>query len=126
MPRYQDIDLSFQKNPITRDIYTLTDAEAVRKSVKHLVLTKFFERRLNPYIGSTVYMQLFENITPYTLANLRRSIIDVINNFEPRAELLSVNINPDIDNNYIEINISFYIINLPEVYDVKITVERLR
>jgi phage baseplate assembly protein W len=126
MPRYQDIDLSFQKNPITRDIYTLTDAEAGRKSVKHLVLTKFFERRLNPYIGSTVYMQLFENITPYTLANLRRSIIDVINNFEPRAELLSVNINPDIDNNYIEINISFYIINLPEVYDVKITVERLR
>jgi phage baseplate assembly protein W len=126
MPRYQDIDLSFQKNPITRDIFTLTDAEAVRKSVKHLVLTKFFERRLNPYIGSTVYMQLFENITPYTLANLRRSIIDVINNFEPRAELLSVNINPDIDNNYIEVNISFYIINLPEVYDVKITVERLR
>ncbi len=126
MPRYQDIDLSFQKNPITRDIFTLTDAEAVRKSVKHLVLTKFFERRLNPYIGSTVYMQLFENITPYTLANLRRSIIDVINNFEPRAELLSVNINPDIDNNYIEVNISFYIINLPDVYDVKITVERLR
>lgn len=126
MPRYQDIDLSFEKNPITRDVFTLTDAEAVKKSVKHLVLTKFFERRLNPYIGSTVYMQLFENITPYTLANLRRSIIDVINNFEPRAELLSVNINPDIDNNYIEVNISFYIINLPEIYDVKITVERLR
>lgn len=124
--RYRDFDISFRKNPISKDVNALTDIDAVKRSVKLLVLTKFYERRLTPYIGSLIYSQLFENITPLTLLNVKRTIADVINNFEPRADLLDVRVKASPDTNTLTVNIYFSIVNLPDTYTVSLNLERVR
>jgi phage baseplate assembly protein W len=124
--RYKDIDISFTKNPKTSDIYTLTDIDAVKRSVKLLVLTKFNERVFHPEIGSAVYSSLFENIGPDTIIVIERSVRDVINNFEPRARLIKVDVRETADSNSIAISIFFYVVNIEEPIGITINLQRVR
>jgi phage baseplate assembly protein W len=124
--RYKDIDLSFQKNPKTKDIYTLTDVDAVKRSVKLLVMTNFSERLFHPEIGSGVYGSLFENITPETATILQINIENCINNFEPRARVIDVIVKDFPDQNGIEIEISFYVVNIEQPVSVRVQLERIR
>ena len=84
--RYKDIDISFQKNPLTKDIYVLTDNDAVKRSVRLLVLTSLGEKLFHPEIGSSVYSSLFENLDATTTLTIQRTIQDALNNWEPRSE----------------------------------------
>lgn len=124
--RYKDLDISLEKNPKTGDIYTLKDIEAVKRSVKLLVLTNIFERPFHPEISSDIYASLFENIDAGFKIRLTRSIKDVINNFEPRAKLIDVNLIESADKNTIEIGIYFSIVNVPNPVSVQINLERVR
>jgi phage baseplate assembly protein W len=125
--RYKDLDISFRKNPNTRDIYNLTDIEAVKRSVKLLILTNFGERKFRPDLGSTVYYSLFENLTPITKLEIKRSIRDVINNFEPRARLIEVKVKElESDPNSLNIEISFYVVNILEPVTIRVNLERIR
>lgn len=125
--RYIDFDISLTKNPATKDIYKLTDVDSVKRSVKLLVLTMFGERPFRPWIGSSVYSSLFETADPLTQLTIERSIKDVINNFEPRARLISVDVNfNNIDTNGIEIIISFYVVNIKDPVIVTVNLERVR
>lgn len=125
--RYRDIDISLRKNAGTKDIYTLTDIEAVKRSVKLLVLTNFGEKLFKPQIGSSVYFSLFENLTPITKLEIKRSVQDVINNFEPRAKLIETKVKEsESDPNSIEIEIFFYVINIKEPVSVRVNLERIR
>lgn len=124
--RYKDIDLSLRYNPIKRDISVLYDAEAIKRSLKHLILVSIFERRMNPWVGSLVYTQLFENFSPKTEPLLRKLIFDVVKNYEPRVELRSVKVNPYTDENFLEVYITFSIVNLPEIYNLTLKLERIR
>lgn len=124
--RYKDIDLSFQKNPKTKDIYTLTDVDAVKRSVKLLVMTNFSERLFHPEIGSGVYGSLFENITSETATILQINIENCINNFEPRAKIIDVIVKDFPDQNGIEIEITFYVVNIEQPVSVRVQLERIR
>lgn len=124
--RYKDIDLSLKYNPIKGDIIPVTDAEAVKRSLKNLILVSIFERRMNPWAGTLLYTQLFEQFTPKTGPIIRKLITDVVNNYEPRVDLRSVTVNPVEDENFLEVYITFSIVNLPEIYDLAIKLERLR
>jgi phage baseplate assembly protein W len=124
--RYKDIDISFAKNPKTSDIYSLRDIDAVKRSVKLLILTKFNERAFHPEIGSAVYTSLFENIGPDTVIVIERSIRDVINNFEPRARLIKVDVSETSNPNEITISVFFYVVNIPEPVSIRINLERVR
>ncbi|MEK9698467.1 MAG: GPW/gp25 family protein, partial [Candidatus Poseidoniales archaeon] len=90
---FKDFNFNFAKHPVTGDIAKLTDVSAVKASVKNLVFTNFYERPFHPEIGSDVRAALFENVSPLVAARLGRNIEDVIVNFEPRAELISVIVN---------------------------------
>jgi len=124
--RYKDIDLSMKRDSIKGDIVPLIDAEAVKNSVKNLILISIFERRMNPWVGTLIYTQLFENFTPKTSAMIRKFIRDVLAVYEPRVELRNVIVNQQDDENFLEVNVTFSIINLPEIYSVSIFLERLR
>ena len=63
---YKDINLSFIKHPITGDITSVTNADAIKRSVKHLVLSNFNERPFEPHIGANVTALLFEQANPFT------------------------------------------------------------
>ena len=124
--RFVDLNLLFTKHPVTRDVTCKNDVEAIKASVKNLILTRHFERPFHPDIGSNVNDLLFENFTPDRIAFTQREIELVIENFEPRALLLSVEIQDRSDSNEVAIIITFTTKNISEPVQMDILVERIR
>ena len=105
----------------------ITDVKAVKRSIRNLVLLNHYEKPFHPEIASGVRDMLFELITPITATILARKIEDVIQNFEPRARLVSVTALPNLDRNSYEVSIEFYVVNQPtELVDLSILLERVR
>ena len=124
---YKDLNLNFGKHPVTKQIQTLTDASAVKRSVRNLVQIGEYEKPFHPEIASGVRDMLFENMTPFTAQTLSTKIKEVIENHEPRALLANINVIPNFDNNQYEVTVEFYIQNAPaELVDLSFTLERLR
>ena len=125
--QYRDLDLFFSRKNGTNDIEKITDIEAVKRSVRNLVLTNFHEKPFHPEIGSGIRDMLFENMTPITAVVLARKVEDVIENFEPRARLISVRSLPNLDRNEYEVTIEFFVVNTPtELVDMTVFLEVLR
>ena len=125
--QYKDLDLFFSRKNGTDDIEIITDVESVKRSVRNLVLTNFYEKPFHPEIGSGIRDMLFENMTPITAVVLARKVEDVIENFEPRARLIGVRAQPNLDRNEYEVTIEFFVVNTPtELVDMTIFLEVLR
>ena len=125
--QYRDLDLFFFKKQGSGDVNKITDIEAVKRSVRNLVLTNFYEKPFHPEIGSGVRDMLFENMSPITAVVLARKVEDVIENFEPRARLVGVRALPNLDRNEYEITIEFFVVNTPtELVDMTVFLEVLR
>ena len=124
--QYRDLDLFFSRKS-NNDINKITDIEAVKRSVRNLVLLNSYEKPFHPEIAGDVRGLLFENMTPLTSAVIARKVQDVIENFEPRARLVGVNTTPDFDRNAYEVSVYFYVVNAPtELVEVNQLLERLR
>ena len=125
--QYSDLYLFFSAKGVSKDISKVTDIQAVKRSVRNLVLTNHYEKPFHPEIGSGVRDILFEPMTPITANILARKIEDVIVNFEPRAKLIGVRAQPNLDRNEYEVTIEFYVVNTPtELVDLTVMLERLR
>ena len=125
--QYTDLDLFFGKKSSNSDVQDITDVKAVKRSIRNLVLLNHYEKPFHPEIASGVRDMLFELMTPITATILARKIEDVIQNFEPRARLVSVTALPNLDRNEYEVSIEFYVINQPtELVDLSILLERVR
>ena len=125
--QYSDLDLFFAKKATSKDISKVTDIQAVKRSIRNLVLTNHYEKPFHPEIGSGVRDILFEPMTPLTANILTRKIEDVIENFEPRAKLIGVRALPKLDRNEYEVTIEFLVVNAPtELVDLTVFLERLR
>ena len=123
---YIDLDLDFTRHPVTNDVVKITDVEAVKRSVKNLINTQFYERPFHPELGCGVRDLLFENYTPLTGIFIKRKIQEVLINFEPRARLSSINVNEQMDRNAIDVVVNFYVLNLPNPVSVTTTLQRIR
>ena len=125
--QYSDLDLFFGKKSSDSDISKVTDIQAVKRSIRNLVLLNHYEKPFHPEIASGVRDMLFELMTPLTANVLARKIQDVIANFEPRARVVSVRAIPDFANNAYDISLEFYVVNTPtELVELTIMLERLR
>tara|TARA_B100000519_G_C14174340_1_gene405496 strand:+ start:8 stop:445 length:438 start_codon:yes stop_codon:yes gene_type:complete len=125
--QYSDLDLFFGRKTSNNDISKITDVQAVKRSVRNLVLLNTYEKPFHPEISSGIRGMLFENMTPITANILARKVEDVINNFEPRARLISVTAIPDLDRNAYEVAVQFYVVNTPtELVDISLMLETLR
>ena len=124
--QYTDLDLFFGRKT-NNDVSKVTDIQAVKRSIRNLVLLNAYEKPFHPEISSGVRGMLFENMTPVTAVIIARKVEDVINNFEPRARLVGVRASPDLDRNAYEITVEFYVVNAPtELVDLSVMLERLR
>ena len=123
---FKDINLSLARHPITGDIASLTNIEAVKRSVRNLINTNFYERPFHPEIGSNVRSVLFEPVSPIVASVLERHVKDVIENFEPRAELIDVQVSDNADANEYRVQIKFFVVNSSNIADMNIFLERLR
>ena len=125
--QYTDLDLFFSKKATSKDISKVTDIQAVKRSIRNLVLTNHYEKPFHPEIGSGVRDMLFEPMTPLTAYMLARQVENVVENWEPRARLIGVRASPNLDRNEYEITIEFYVVNTPtELVDLTVFLERLR
>lgn len=130
-PDYSDIDLDFIANPVTGDLLKKTGVDAIKRSIRNLILTNFYDRPFRSHIGSNAQKILFDNINPLTANFLKDAVMEVITNFEPRVELIEdgfggVQVNVDPDNNGYNVSISFIIINRGEPATISVFLERLR
>ena len=124
--QYRDLDLFFSKKS-NKDVNKVTDVEAVKRSVRNLILLNSYEKPFHPEIAGDVRALLFELMTPLTSAVIARKVQDVIENFEPRARLTGVQSIPNFDRNAYEVSIYFYVVNAPtELVEVNQLLERLR
>ena len=124
--QYKDLDLFFSKKT-NNDLNKVTDIEAVKRSVRNLILTNTFEKPFHPEIGGNVRGLLFENMTPMVSAIISRKIEDSIINHEPRARLVGVKTQPDFDTNGYSVSVYFYVANAPtELVELDTFLERLR
>jgi phage baseplate assembly protein W len=123
---YKDLDLDFFRKPGNKDISRKIGEEAVKRSIRNLILTNFYDRLFQPVIGSNVQKLLFENFTEVTAILISNAIKEVIANFEPRVEVLAVNVIPAPDDNAFTANIVFRVLNRTEPYVLDVFLERIR
>ena len=125
--QYTDLDLFFGRKSSNSDISKVTDIQAVKRSIRNLVLLNPYEKPFHPEISGGIRGMLFELMTPITATIIAKKVEEVINNFEPRARLVAVRATPDLDRNAYEMSIEFYVVNAPtELVDMSVMLERLR
>ena len=125
-PDYSDLDLDFIAHPTTKDVLVKTGETAIKRSMRNLILTNFYEKPFRPGIGSSAVKLLFDNMTPLVSNFLENAIYEVIRNYEPRVEVLRVVVVPDYDNNGYSAKIDFIIINRNQPLTTTIFLERVR
>lgn len=124
--KFSDFNLSFIAHPNTGDISRLKNEDAVKNAVKNLVLTGFYERPFYPDKGCGIYQSLFELISPATAMSIQNHIEITLLNWEPRVNVVSVNVFPDYDNNGYQVVIRYEIINEVEVKEIDFFLERIK
>lgn len=125
-PDYSDLDLDFLRHPATNDVVIKTGDEAIKRSIRNLIFTNYYDRPFRSFIGSNVRNILFENISPFSASQLEIAISDVINNFEPRVKLMRVQVDHDLDRNGFNVNLFYIIKNREQPIVTTIFLERVR
>lgn len=123
---FTDIDLTFLPNPISKDVARKYDDDAIKQSIKTLLLTMNYERPFHPEIGSPIYGLLFELASPITAEVIRVAIIQTLKQFEPRADIVLVQVNANPDGNAYTVSVTFKIANYFEPFTVQVLLKRLR
>jgi phage baseplate assembly protein W len=123
---FKDLNLDFQQNTATKDIQKITDAESVKRSVRNLINTNHYEKPFHPEIGSNLRAMLFELMSPQMNHLISKQIENLINNYEPRCNLVEVFAQPMFDRNGYSVQISFMVNNHQEPVIVESFLERLR
>jgi len=107
---FKDISLSFEPHPVTKDLPILKNANAIRRSVRNLVQTIPGERFFNPDLGSQVRSSLFDFVDFATADVIEDEIVETIERYEPRVENVSVQVDPQPDENTFDVTVFFDIV----------------
>ena len=123
---YVDIDLNFTKARST-DVARKKGENAIKQALKVLLLTGPAERLFHPELASGVRDLLFDLVTPTTAYELQTTIEEVINNFEPRVNLVNVDVSANPDEAAYDVSVEFSIVNQPkDNVQLNLFLERLR
>jgi phage baseplate assembly protein W len=126
MAIFTDLSLLFVPNPRTKDVVKLEDEEAIKFSVKNLILTKNYEKPFHPEIGCQVNAMLFENFSPTVENVIKQTISDVITKFEPRVTMQDVRIRNREEINELEVEVYFKINSTDKLVAISVAINRLR
>ena len=111
-------------NPFTKDVSAVQNDNAIKQSIKNLVLTAPGEKPFQPNIGSRVRQLLFEPLDAFTADTVRDEIINTINQYEPRVQLTEVLVTPVYEGNKLHVSIEYRIVGLPIVETVSFVLQR--
>lgn len=125
-PDYRDINLDFFKDRTTGDVSMLEGHEAIKRAIRNLVLSNYYERPFRSYLASNVRGVLFNNFSSFAGDDLKDAIIAVIKNFEPRVKLLDVQITQDTDRNGFNCQLYYMILNREQPVVTNLFLSRIR
>ena len=123
---YADLNLSFTKNPATKDVARLFDVQAIKRAVKNIILTNKYERPFNSDFGCNLRGFLFENITEPLLVIRKDRVAMAIEKYEPRVTVEDVVVRDDQDKNGLSIMVSFLINGTEAPVSVSTFLQRVR
>ena len=97
---------------------------AIKQSIKNLVLTQKGEKLFQPEIGSGVYELLFEPMDPFTADSIRDEIINTLGQYEPRITIQGVRVMPNEETNQFDVTVEYRIVGQPIVETVNFILQR--
>ena len=109
---FKDISMSFETNPLNDDLIGLKNSSAIARSIRNIVFTQPGEKFFNPEFGSRVSESLFEVVDEVSTIAIRDEIRSSIINYEPRVNLLDVLVNPNPDENEMNVTIKYEIVGI--------------
>ncbi len=122
---YRDIDLSFTAKP-NGEIYVKKDAAAVTQALKNLLQTNYYEKPFQPFFGGNIRSMLFELVDDESEEELAEQIMRAINTYEPRAQVLGLDVTINPDQNSLSVTIEYQVVNTEETITFTTTISRLR
>jgi len=109
-PGFKDLSMTFQANPLNFDLIGLKNENAIARSVRNIVFTLPGEKFFDENFGSRISASLFENIDDITANVISDEITQSIERYEPRVDLINVEVFPNFDNNAFDVLIIYDII----------------
>ena len=106
------LSMSFKFNPLSGDLITLKNENAIARAVRNIVSTTPGEKFFNPEFGSSIGEILFENVDDITAVSIQDEIKNCLGNYEPRVELIDVNVEPNFDENQFDVRITYRIVGI--------------
>ena len=122
---FRDLDVTFAAKP-SKEISVKKDAAAVKQEVKNLILTNHFEKPFQPFFGGNVRGLLFELADDVTGSEVEEQIVSAIQQYEPRAQIINVDVNSQPDRNSLAVTITFKVVNTQEIVTFTTNLSRLR
>lgn len=130
MPQFQtfkDLNVTFKPHPITNDLITVKDEASIKQTIVNLLLTNKGERLFNSDIGSDVVKLLFEPLDYGVASLVQNEIYNVLNRYEPRINVLFLNVTPNFDENGFDVSLEFEIIGREDIpLNIAFFLERTR
>ena len=110
---FKDINLSFKRHPVTNDVVTIRDEDAIKRSVKNIIFTILGEKPFEPRFGSVVNEALFDLTTKYDEILIQDEIKSSVLKFEPRITNLVVTTTVYPDSNDLNCTVQYDITGIP-------------
>ena len=121
---FKDVNISFAKNPVTKDTAIVKNEMAIKQAIKNLVLTRPGEKHFQPEMGSEVYNLLFEQLDDFTAETIQDEIINTINGNEDRVSLVRVDVEVDSEKNGFQVEVEYRIVGIPLVEQITFVLQR--
>lgn len=123
---YSDFLTDLDPHPVKQDLVRVVNEASVKRAIRNLLFINKTERFFRPEVGSSIRKYLFEPMSPFTATSLKSEIDQTLRNYEPRINLLSVQVIPAYEQNSYLVRLVFYIINKPDPINYNVSLERIR
>ena len=121
---YQDVSFTMFKHPMNRDVGKKTSAAAVKQAIQALLKTNYYERPMQPHIGSDIKKLLFEPMDGITAELLKSEVQTAVTRLEPRASILDTKVTPQYENNRYVVRIIFSIDSTQKAEEVEVLLQQ--
>ena len=110
---FKDINLSFKRHPVTNDVLTVSDEDAIKRSVKNIIFTILGEKPFEPDFGSVMNQSLFDLNTNLNEIRVSDEIKASLDNYEPRIDNIDVSVSVLADSNEMNCTVQYDIVGIP-------------
>ena len=110
---FKDINLSFKRHPVTNDVLTVSDEDAIKRSVKNIIFTILGEKPFEPNFGSVISQSLFDLNTNLNEIRISDEIQQSLLNYEPRIDNIVVTASIYPDSNELNCVVQYEIVGIP-------------